>query len=67
VEFRQFVEPSLFPVRLVRWQVKRKRRIVAHGGCGARLITRYNLLDNDLLRESLPSRYRRREFPAPDA
>src|SRR5580692_6565852 len=35
------------------WKVKGKRRIVGHGGCGARLIHGAICLDNDLLRESL--------------
>ena len=35
------------------WKVEGKRRIVGHGGCGARLIHGAICLDDDLLRESL--------------
>ena len=38
------------------WQLEGKRRIVGHGGCGARLIRDATCLDNDLLRESLALR-----------
>ena len=41
------------------WKVKGKRRIVGHGGCGARLIRDATRLDTDLLRESLALRHSR--------
>ena len=36
------------------WNVEGKKRIVGHGGCGARLMHGAICLDNDLLRESPP-------------
>jgi hypothetical protein len=41
------------------WKVEGKRRIVGHGGCGARLIRDAIRLNTDLLRESLASRHSR--------
>jgi hypothetical protein len=49
-----------------RWKVEGKQRIVAHGGCGARLIHGAVCFDNDLLRESRPWRYSRHEILRPD-
>jgi hypothetical protein len=47
------------------WQVEGKRRIVGHGGCGVRLMREALCLNNDLLRESLVSRYSRRKLSQP--
>ena len=48
-----------------RWQVERKRRIVGHGGCGARLVRDATCLDSDLLRESRLCCHSRHRIPHP--
>ena len=50
-----------------RWKVEGKRRIVGHGGCGARLIRDATCLENDLLRESLACRHSRHGILMPHA
>lgn len=45
-----------------RWKVERTRRIVAHGGCGGRLVRFAIRVNNDLLRESGTSYYSRRSI-----